>query len=385
MLFAALVAAAAIGLFLFRLFLLERDRVHIGVDRGEHSDWPFVSVIIPARNEEANIPTALGSLVAQDYPQDRYEVVVVDDFSEDNTRALVERIAAQSAVPVRCVSGRPLPKGWFGKSNACMVGAQHARGDYLFFVDADTQSEPEMLRSVTRFALAREIDLLSFNPRQRMESFAERTWLPGLFLGIASFMRFGQSNDPDSEEAIANGQAMMFRRDAYWAVDGHQVVAGEISEDLAFARAMKQRGFRLFWAFADDLMSTRMYTNREEIWLGFSKNMNRIIQCRSRTHAAVLLARALMLAWTPPALWLAALGLHLGGAASAMAVTTVAAGVTLAVVITAVKMLSALQVPLRYFWALPLGLSMQGMLVVNAYRLADKAAITWKGRKVVVS
>ncbi|SHG92746.1 glycosyltransferase [Ferrimonas marina] len=379
----ALLTCFVLG-FLFRLQLLELSRVHIrptfGAWCNEPDTLPFVSVVIPARNEERNIRRLLRSLAAQTYPRSRFEVIVVDDGSEDRTRERALEVAESTAANIRCVPGRPLPKGWFGKSNACQVGAEQAQGDYLFFVDADTVSEPGMLNAVVSFAEERDIDLLSFNPRQRMVSVAEKVLMPGLFLGIASFMRFKQSNDPRSEEAIANGQAMLFRQQAYWAVEGHTVVAGEISEDLAFARAMKQRGFRIFWAFADELMSTRMYSSAGEIWQGFSKNMNRIIGCGCRTQAVWLLTRSLVLAWSPPLMLIAALWLSWNGHDVANALLIIALGLALVVLVAGGLLLRTLQVPLRYVWAIPFGLTLQGMLTLNAFRLASKRAFTWKGR-----
>ncbi|MGF1734648.1 glycosyltransferase [Photobacterium satsumensis] len=370
-------------IFLVKLGILAKHRVHIKQGQYSLEDWPSVTVVIPARNEEHNIKNSLGTILKQDYPANKLEVIVVDDFSEDATRAIAEQLMAGSEFNTRCISGRPLPKGWIGKSNACMAGALQANGDYIFFVDADTQSEKGMLKSIMGFTVEKEIDLLSFNPRQLMVSASEKNLLPGLFLSIASYMKFHESNNPEKEEAIANGQAMLFKTTAYQAVEGHTVVASEISEDLAFAKAMKQRGFKIFWAFADDLMSTRMYTSANEIWHGFSKNMSRIVATNSLTSVISAASKSLFIAWSTPVLlllsWLSystdpsQIGLFILGINLLM---------QLVLVITYAVLVAQLYVPVVYALFVPFGITLQGLLVINSYRLAKQKSISWKGRVV---
>lgn len=370
-------------IFLVKLGILAKHRVHIKQGQYSLEDWPSVSVVIPARNEEHNIKNSLGTILKQDYPTDKLEVIVVDDFSEDATRAIAEQLMADSKFNTRCISGRPLPKGWIGKSNACMAGALQANGDYIFFIDADTQSEKGMLKSIMGFTVEKEIDLLSFNPRQLMVSASEKNLLPGLFLSIASYMKFHESNNPEKEEAIANGQAMLFKTTAYQAVEGHTVVASEISEDLAFAKAMKQRGFKIFWAFADDLMNTRMYTSATEIWHGFSKNMSRIVATNSLTSVVSAASKSLFIAWSTPVLllvsWLSystdptQIGLFILGINLLM---------QLVLVITYAVLVAQLYVPVTYALFVPFGITLQGLLVINSYRLAKQKSISWKGRVV---
>ena len=369
--------------FLIKLGILAYHRVHIKCGQHTRQDWPKVTVIIPARNEEQNIAISLESILEQDYPKEKLEVIVVDDFSEDNTRQIAEQLMSKSHFNARCISGRPLPKGWIGKSNACMAGALQATGEYIFFIDADTQSDKGMLKSIMDFTLTKGIDLLSFNPRQLMVSGSEKALLPGLFLSIASFMKFHESNDPSKEEAIANGQAMLFKANAYQSVDGHTVVASEISEDLAFAKAMKQRGFKIFWAFADDLMSTRMYTNAEEIWHGFSKNMSRIVETSHFVNATGLLAKSVFIAWSTPVLLFLS-WLSYSSDPSQLAMITLGVNLLMQVVllITYAVLVAELSVPVIYALLVPFGITLQGMLIVNSYRLAKQKSISWKGRVV---
>lgn len=345
------------------------------------SDFPFISVVIPARNEEDNIAKSVGSLLKQDYPLDKFEIIVVDDFSTDKTRSIVEDLIADSDVNAKCISGRDLPAGWLGKSNACMTGALQATGEYIYFIDADTHSAPEMLRCIVDFAVTEKIDLLSFNPRQIFESAIEKAVLPGTFLSIASYMNFKDSNDSEKEEAIANGQAMLFKREAYLSVGGHESVAAQISEDIAFAKVMKSNGYKIFWAFADDLMSTHMYSSFETIWSGFSKNMSRIINCKTQRKALQIFIKSNLLAWTAPILLVISM---ISFSHDASLFTAYSLGINsiimIALLIAYSALLKALFVPLQYALLVPVGVTIQSFLLLNSFRLAKNNNISWKGR-----
>jgi chlorobactene glucosyltransferase len=145
---------------------------------------PHISVIVPARDEEANIGLCLGSLLAQDYPCDRLHIVVVDDHSADATATIVEDLA-RAHPQVTLIRNPALPACWTGKTHACAVGVRATAPDseWLCFVDADVRAAPCGLSSACAAAVSRQLDLLSLMPRQELKSFAERLILPcGLIL-----------------------------------------------------------------------------------------------------------------------------------------------------------------------------------------------------------
>ncbi|MEZ9363757.1 glycosyltransferase family 2 protein [Vibrio sp. 10N.286.49.E11] len=370
--------------FLITLANLERHRIHIEPKISfKRTEWPTVSVIIPARNEEDNIEISLGSLLKQSYPKDKFEVIVVDDFSTDSTRAKVEALISKFDVNARCISGRTLPTGWLGKSNACMAGALNASGEYVYFIDADTDSAPAMLQSVIDFAIQQKTDLLSFNPKQTFASVAEKATLPGIFLSIASYMNFKNSNDMTKEEAIANGQAMLFTRKSYDAVGGHAAVANAISEDIAFAKVMKVNGFKIFWAFADKLMSTHMYSDFNSIWAGFSKNMNLIVNCQSQAQALKVFIKANIIAWAGPLLMLVSANAFISDMSAIHAYSLIVSFVMLLVsIVTYFILVKELFVPAKFALTVPFGICVQSLLVLNSYRLSKTNKISWKGRSL---
>ena len=124
--------------------------------RGEVGELPLVSIIVPARNEEHQISRCVRSLLAQDYPE--FEVIVVDDRSEDGTNAIVSRIAKKDS-RLTLISGVPVPKGWMGKAHAVLQGYRCARGEWLLFTDADTEHAPFLLTGVMSLVLNKESPL----------------------------------------------------------------------------------------------------------------------------------------------------------------------------------------------------------------------------------
>jgi chlorobactene glucosyltransferase len=236
-------------------------------------DAPALSVVVPARNEERSIERCVRSLLAQTL--DDYEVIVVDDRSEDRTGAILADLARE--FPRLCViAGAPLPDGWVGKPWALAQGVREARGAWLLFTDADTWHAPHACSSALAFVRARGADALSIWTHQELGSWGERAVLPTtLALVMLGSGTMAQINDPDDRDhALANGQYVLVSRAAHEALGGFDALRGEIVEDIAFARRLKADGrFRLVLADGAHLVRVRMYTSLRELWDGFSKNM----------------------------------------------------------------------------------------------------------------
>jgi glycosyltransferase involved in cell wall biosynthesis len=227
---------------------------------------PQVSVIIPARNEEANLKTCLESLMKQnDVP---FEIIVVNDHSSDRTKEI-----AQSFPGVQVIDADPLPTGWTGKNNAVATGARAARTNWFLFTDADTIHLPGSLPRAFREARENGADLLSYSPEQIAVTFWEKAVLPVVFAELARQYPPSKVSDPKSPEAAANGQYILVKRDAYEAVGGHAAVASAILEDVALARAIKASGRKIRFRYAADAVRTRMYRNFRQLREGWTKNL----------------------------------------------------------------------------------------------------------------
>lgn len=227
---------------------------------------PVVSVIIPARNEEASLGACLESLVLQTGVD--FEIIVVDDHSTDHTHEI-----ATSFPKVKVIEAAPLPIGWTGKNNAVATGARQARGRWLLFTDADTVHVLGSLARALSEAQQNHVELLSYSPEQIAVTFWEIATLPVVFAELARQYPPSKVSDTSSPVAAANGQYILVRRDTYDAVGGHAAVAADILEDVAFARAVKSSGRKIRFRYAADAVRTRMYRNYAQLREGWTKNL----------------------------------------------------------------------------------------------------------------
>jgi chlorobactene glucosyltransferase len=265
------------GLLLLHLIVsarLPRDLLDVAQARSLIPDPPpLVSVIIPARNEAHNIARVVGSVTASDYPI--FEVVVVDDQSHDGTGDVARSLGAGRSQRLEVMTGRPLPEGWLGKPWSCSQGASVARGELLLFTDADTVHDPELLVRAVAGLIQDRADALTVLGRQLMETFWERVLQPSIFFLMLSRFRFARSPLAPARwrDAIANGQYLLFRREVYDALGGHEAVKGEVVEDLRLAQILVRGGRLLTLRRAEEALATRMYLGFAELVRGWSKNL----------------------------------------------------------------------------------------------------------------
>src|SRR5467141_1377895 len=216
-----------------------------------------VSAIVPARNEEAAIVSAVESLVTQ---PEITEIIVVNDQSTDGTAAELDRLSERYA-QLRVLQTNALPGGWVGKNYAVSLGAAQAAGDWLLFTDA----------------AATGAGLVSYSPEQEMHTWWERALIPFVYTRLGQKFSYDAVNDPDSQAAAANGQYLLIRREDYERIGGHAAVAGEVLEDVALARLAKQAGVRLHFASGIGTISVRMYRTFGAMWQGWTKNLYPLI------------------------------------------------------------------------------------------------------------
>ncbi|HUV38294.1 MAG TPA: glycosyltransferase family 2 protein [Planctomycetota bacterium] len=247
-----------------------RDDPHLAADPDAPipDDRPLVSVIIPARNEARNIRRTLDALLVQHYP--RFEVIVADDRSNDETPGIVGDVAARDK-RVRLIKISELPEGWTGKNHALWRAQQDARGELLLFLDADVALDPGALAVLVADLLDHHVDMLSTLLRLDSHSFWEKSIrvVLGSILMVRHPLR--QVNDPRSTVAFANGQLILIRSDVYREIGGHASVKSILLEDVALAHEVKRRGKRLRAAYGFDLASARMYDSLGEIFRGWRR------------------------------------------------------------------------------------------------------------------
>lgn len=337
-----------------------------------------VSIIIPARNEEANIARAVRSVATQ---QGIGEMIVVNDGSTDRTGEILEELRHE--VPaLEVIRVDELPEGWTGKSHAAATGARAASGEWLLFTDADTEHRPGSLAALLERAERERADLLSISPGQRVLAWWEKSVIPLVYVRLASLYRFEEVSDPGSPRAAANGQYVLIRREAYERAGGHEAVRGEILEDVELARRVKSSGGRLIFLPGAEWAETRMYPTFGQMWQGWTKNLY-LLYSHEGSRMLQTLAETALLDLTLPVAFLAlcmGIALDYGGAGLALAAVLVFA--------------AALWRQWRYSAALERlgfnprlanylypGAALFSLLLVNsAWAHRWKRSVRWKGR-----
>ncbi len=244
---------------------------------GSLAHWPAVSVIIPAHNEEGHAPDLLRSLLAQDYLGE-LEVIFVLDRCTDGTLVALERVRADHAAGVRAIKvslieNTHCPDEWAGKCNAAHQGALVATGEILLFTDADTTFEPGVIRASVKLLHDRGLALLSVLSTVSVRHFFEAVAQPVAALQLMKLYPIARVNDIENPMPFANGQFMMFSREAYEAIGGHAAVKDALLEDLAFAKQIVRIIKRKAGLFlSDGLVHVQMY----ETYAQFREGWRRI-------------------------------------------------------------------------------------------------------------
>jgi glycosyltransferase involved in cell wall biosynthesis len=243
---------------------------------------PQVSVVVPARNEEANLERCLRSLVVQHGVF--FEILVVDDASTDRTRAIAESFTRVRQCPfvglnpflvdVRLLDApQPLPAGWTGKSNAMVAAEAVAQGEWLLFTDADTEHLEGSLAAAVAEAELYQADMLSYSPEQLLTGVRQRLVVPLIFGELAVRYSPRRVSDPALPDAAASGQYLLVRASSHQQIGGFASVATELLEDVALARRYKQKSHKIRFRLGRGLVRTRMYNSWEELRDGWTKNL----------------------------------------------------------------------------------------------------------------
>lgn len=369
------VICVLLGAILVNLLLNLRSLRTAEADGEVPEPAPLISVLIPARNEEANIGACLDSLRRQDYP--RFEVIVLDDGSTDGTAGIVEKTAAGDR-RIRLIEGQPLAEGWAGKTFACHQLAREARGDWLLFTDADTVHAPSALRSVLLAAVDSRAALISGFPYQRTTTLWQKMAIPIMcyFMLLCWMPLWWLQRARRPVPSVAIGQFLFFSAEAYRSIGGHEAVKARILEDVWLGREMARHHYKQLTLDLSRLVSCQMYVTFGTMWNGIARWLYSIA---SVSVAMLLMAMVVvMVLFLMPFLWLA-WGLLLAQPAFGWEVI-----VALQVAILYVARFLAgrrFSQPVLSAILHPLGVAM--LLVVAIYasmRHLRGAGVEWKGR-----
>jgi len=234
------------------------------------AEWPLVSIVVPARNEEREIRKAVTSFCTQDYAA--LEVIVVDDGSTDATPRILAELQARFG-HLTVVKGQDPPEGWLGKPNALEIGRKHAKGEWLLFVDADVVYAPDLLRRVIPYVLRERAGMLFLYPRLTTGEVLEAAAMSTLYLAaFAVCPMFLVSRTKSKLLALGGGVFNLVRRDALEAGGAFESLRNAVVDDVGMGRVVKAAGYRQAVALAGPLIRIRMYDGFGETVEGFSKN-----------------------------------------------------------------------------------------------------------------
>ena len=329
---------------------------------------PRVSVLIPARNEEANVGDCIKGLLSQNY--DTFKIHVLNDQSTDSTGAIIEEIGEQHP-EVQAIHGKPLPTGWTGKNWACHQLSQYADGEILIFTDADNRPAPNAIANTVAYMQKLELGLLSAFPEKVTGTLAEKLVVPvvdmfvyaGLPLWLTYFSRFPAL-------AAASGLWMAFTREAYQLIGGHQAVSNQIVEDVELSRLAKKSGIKILTTAGTRGVSCRMYQSFNEVWNGFSKNLFGLVGYKRIPFFILMLGLFTMCVLPYITVWFSPL--------RGLAVIAIVMNIVM-------RMVLALKYRHPFFTSVvlhPFGVLLTLLIGINSFFQTRRGRLQWKGRQI---
>jgi glycosyltransferase involved in cell wall biosynthesis len=264
----------------------------------QQTTLPRVSIVVPARNEEMMIEPAVRSLLALDYPD--YELVVVDDRSDDHTGAILDRLKDEFGARLTVVHVRELPAGWLGKTHAMWKAAEQASGDWLLFSDADVVHAPEALRRAVAYAVQEQAAHMVLLPTMEMKSVGERMMISYFQAMFIFAHRPWKVRDPKSKDIMGVGAFNLVRRDAYEKIGTYRAMRLSVVDDMRLAEKIKEHGFASRVAFGEGMVTVRWAVGAA----GVVQNLTKNFFAHLRYNLPLALFAAIAMLWLHLGPWL---------------------------------------------------------------------------------
>lgn len=360
-------ASLLAGFLILRFIVVAMNAsTRIRLKEAGNKEGQLVSVLIPARNEENNLPVLLQSIQRQQY--ENFEVIVYDDLSEDNTAKVAEHFSRIDP-RISWIKGIDLPEGWLGKSYACHNLAARAKGRYYLFLDADVVTGPALIRSAIHHFTSGKLKLLSIFPDQTMVSAGEKSTVPFMNWVLLTLLPLALiKRSRLTAFSAANGQFMLFEAEDYDKNQYHQRVKRHPVEDILIMKSMKHENKKTATLLGNRHITCRMYHGRNEAIHGFSKN---IIEFFGGSFTMLWLYNFI----TSFGLIVVAIGWNLFYALGYLSI--------LILMKITVSLLSNQSISDNLIYWLPLHFSQLSMSAL-AIRNRIAGTFTWKGRKIKI-
>lgn len=231
---------------------------------------PRVSIIVPARNEAPMIESAVRSLLTIDYPD--YELIVVDDRSEDATGEILNRLKSEYGERLVVVHVRELPAGWLGKTHAMWSAAREATGEWILFSDADVLHAPEALQRAVYYAELEGVEHMVLLPTMLTESVGERMMISFFQAMFIFAYRPWKVRDQNARDSMGVGAFNMVRRTAYEQIGSYESMRLSVVDDMRLGEKVKQAGLASLVAFGDGMVTIRWAVGAGGVMRNLTKN-----------------------------------------------------------------------------------------------------------------
>ncbi len=359
--------------------MIDSFRLTPYLDKFENTSksYPKVSIILPARNEEEFIGKCLDSLIKQDYKN--YEIIVIDDSSEDATGKIISEYAKKDSKIVP-VSARPKLDGWMGKNWACMEGFKKATGELLLFTDADTEHAENIITLAVTHLNSFDLDALSAIPKMLTFDFWTNITLPMISTFLHTRFSALNVNDPKKKTGYFFGSFFIIKKETYQKVGMHEGVKHEIIEDGALGKKVKESGYKMRMVRAEHLVGAIWARDKSTLWNALKRLMIPLYLQSGKIAIGVFFAIVFLLLVPFPIFATSALLPNETISAKVLCITSAIASILIytgAVIETKI----GLELKLRYALFAPLGSFVVVLGFLSGLLQAKKtASVTWRGR-----
>ena len=349
------------------------------LDKFEKKDHvkPKVSIILPARNEEKFIDKCLVSLLNQDY--DNYEIIVINDSSEDSTGDLIKKYAKKYSKIIP-VDANPKPVGWVGKNWACMEGYKKATGELLLFTDSDTKHTNSVISLAVSHLLSLELDALTVIPRMLCLDLITKITLPMISTFLHTRFSALRVNDKSKNTGYFFGSFFIIKKTTYDSVGTHEGVRQELIEDGALGKKVKESGFKMRMVRGEHLIDAIWARDINTLWNALKRLMVPFYLQNAKLAVASSIGVLFLLFMSFP---IFAYSVILFNDTTSSLVLVVIAGIASALVYTGAILdaTKGLDLGIKYALLAPIG----GFIVVGGFfagliQAKSKDAVSWRGR-----
>jgi len=353
------------------------------ITHGSGSPRASMTVVIPARNEEKNLPSCLKSIESQ--LDNNTSCLVINDRSTDQTESILKQWGYTEihTLPLPKKSylnlHEPPPSGWTGKNNALHAAHTYLESEWLLFTDADTVHAANGISSALEHAVKNHLALLSLTPRCLTASWVEHLIQPSAMAMMGLWFPLHKVNQADQPQHFANGQFLMIQKKLYQELGGHEGVADCFLEDFAIMKKAKEAGAKAACHLGQEIYGTRMYQTTKEIWRGWRR-----IYLHSAERSSITLIKhfvELCIASILPNIGILILALapQHGSIFKNLAIILAAAWVVIAAA-TAIATYQTLRAPRRYALLHPLAAVLVAAILLDAVRVSFLHLETkWRG------